>query len=339
MLRIALLELPQNRCLGRFGRWTAAGLCVLTAPILPGQVLTARVVTAQVVTEQAQESSAPASAPATATPETSAPAPISQLSDAVKATDAGGVDALASGLSYKKVALKREQNETAGHLELNTVSQARCTFGDLDAIMLDLQNAGEPTALQISFEPLFSSVEQTAYAQPDQNRKRTATTFGTFNVDLPYSESPRVYGIYICSIPAANQNENQKPCSLQQLTSIEEAMSPYKVEVDKSINSEKPGRAPLVMRSGRAPGFKIYFFGYAIAHRDTLLIVDNPLEVTTYAKLTAYLKSVQADVRDFDALDAHLRKFNGRLTSMAPVARPGSLELILPFYDQKKCAG
>ena len=162
---------------------------------------------------------------------------------------------------------------------------------------------------------------------------------GRFKVELTDDQVARVYGIYLFYIPADNENENRQPCSLQQLTRIEEAMSPYKVEVDKSINPEKPGRAPLVMRSGRAPGFKIYFFGYAIAHRDTLLIVDNPLEVTTYAKLTEYRNSVQADVRDFDALDAHLRKFNGRLTSMAPVARPGSLELILPFYDQKKCAG
>jgi hypothetical protein len=112
-------------------------------------------------------------------------------------------------------------------LQFDLASQARCMFGDLDVILLDMKYARGALRLQLTVEALGGAAEEVYYGRPLE-QKTARDNLGTYEVKLPGSSQPRLCGVFVCSVNEAQAG--RVPCSRHKLLTFDEMMTPYKAD-------------------------------------------------------------------------------------------------------------
>lgn len=242
-------------------------------------------------------------------------------------------------LGLKKLYLTRDKESKSQKLEIDVVPEARCTLGDLDAMLLDFRRAQGKIRLQVSLEPLVAAASEGAYSDSPVEKSGRGV-LGKFSLNVPYYERPVLMGLFLCSAFIDDNLPNTKLCSDKALLSFNEIMKPHRVDPSKIIGPKgKAQPAPMMSRTTQAPRSKIYFFRFLILVRDHILVPSVPMNSERYASLMSYLASLDADVTDYDALKAEVEKFATKTTSTPLKVKSNHLEIILPYYSRKKCMG
>ena len=242
-----------------------------------------------------------------------------------------------SSLALEVVGLTKNAETDLWDFNAKVSSESRCMFGDLDAIMLDMRRNAGKSSLQLSLEPLQSKSYSIIVGTPPSKRG-TGTEIGTFSVSVPNQEKPVVMGLFLCSVDI--DSTYTQACRNQQLVSINHILRPHHVDVRKAIGADGVLRkAPPVQKRPSAAGNKSYFFRTVILEQGKLLVPTAEMNEDTYKALASYLKSKGADVSNYEQLLADIKNFGETLGSIPLKTGSDFVELILPYYDQKKCVG
>ncbi len=262
----------------------------------------------------------------------------------VAAEPAGGVEQTQNYFPVEKVYLARGEEADTWKLDVEVERRARCMFGDLDLVQLDLERSAGSKKLQLSLESMGVSTPKVILASSTE-RAESGNLFRRFSFILPRFEKPTLLGLYLCSTTVKSDEKGGssvvlQPCSTKQLISFEEASRPYRVDKSKAIGADgKLQAAPLLERRSKASGDKIYFFRFVIAAEDYLLVPTQEFDEPTYAQLGAFLKSISAEVEDPEKLIARLKELGKVVGSIPTKVRSKKVVVTLPYYSRKKCLG
>ena len=213
-------------------------------------------------------------------------------------------------------------------LNLALQPEARCMFGDLDAISLDLNEQGGTADLQATAEVLGASADQIFYGTPNG---------GSYTVSIPDFRRPTVLGLFLCS--AAKQGA-RGPCSRKKLLTYRQMLAPYTLDMSLAGSDGRYfGTVPAQAVNPNSIKNRIYFFRFAIVEGGKLEFPGKAMSETSYDTLIAALQSRDADIINAGALRETLQRFGGTLGSEPLVSSGRALQFTLPYYSAKKCAG
>jgi len=141
-------------------------------------------------------------------------------------------------------------------LMFDLLPSERCNFGDLDAVLNDLQSGGEDMRLQLSVEEIGVAAPKVVFGIPLE-KKLSEKNMGTYRVAIPSPTEPTVYGVFLCTVKV--DALSKQPCSKQQLLSFEEMSNPYRVStVGLKGGKAEPYRGPQTVDP------KVYFAQFLV---------------------------------------------------------------------------
>ncbi|MFN8389654.1 MAG: hypothetical protein U0136_05135 [Bdellovibrionota bacterium] len=203
-------------------------------------------------------------------------------------------------------------------LRIATTSNG-CTWGDYDAIQLELQDSKNKRLL-VSLEPIGvkgASTMTTDITSFDLE-KGFVTTY-----QLPASGKPQHYGLYICK-----DSDRTGSCGGKPATDVQAVLESHLTPMDAKTGAL--GKRPETKQATD----KTYYFAYLLADGNNLYVMKNQMQESDYATLGDYLKSVGAP-----AVLAVIRERADKTLSVQPVVKDGILSLTLPQFDKTACGG
>jgi len=213
-------------------------------------------------------------------------------------------------------------------LDIAVRRDARCNFGDLDAISLDMGILGDDGGLQLTAEVLGGESDQIYYAD---------SAGGGWSLRLPHFARPTVLGLFLCS---ASKTGPRVPCSQQRLQDYRGRCGPHTLDMTRAGSDGRNfGSVPARAVSPETVKDRIYFFRFAILQGDRLEFPGRAMNDERYDSLIAELQQRNADVVSPAALRETLQRYGSTLGS-EPLTRQGrGIAFTLPHYDAKKCVG
>ena len=214
-------------------------------------------------------------------------------------------------------------------LRLVVRPDARCVFGDQDAMALEMhrmaRERANPAATEILFtiEPIVRSsfrpvVESLSLGEVDPKRSFV----------LPQSPDRTLAGVFICM--AEGRKGEARACRDKKVVTYDRVFNNYRVDIDPKTGSvhKRPSSGPVED--------KVYFFRYLILQDDLVYFSPQPMTDARYKALASLLASkAPGDGKEAEELAA-IKALN-ELRSL-PLQKDGDqLIVTLPFYDQAKC--
>jgi len=236
-----------------------------------------------------------------------------------------------AGLGLKSIQLAKSTDGKSRVLSISLVPEARCNFGDLDIIALDLGTLGGSAELQLTAEVLAGGEHRVFFAKEPLNQARG----GTYTIDLPEFSAPSVLGLYLCS--TAKQGA-KVPCSTKRLLNYQQLFGPYMIDMKQAASDGKHfGRAPAPKVSPKQVADRIYFFRFLIAAQETVAFPSAAMSAERYALLMEELHNKGVKVPNPAQLQKELQTFGTTLGSEPLFLSGNSVALRLPYYDSAKC--
>jgi hypothetical protein len=214
-------------------------------------------------------------------------------------------------------------------LLFDIVPVSRCMFGDYDLLLNDLQNARGDLALKLTVESMGDAKPIVWQGEP-LKEKTDEKNVGTYRVSLPLPGTSRVLGVFLCSVDP-NQ-EPDAPCSQQSLISFEQSFSPYHVDSEAAGNeghASKPYRDPKRVKP------KVYYAQFLATNNKKVAAFplapsrDHAAALKLFGVNSVALGDILGDTKDFSEV----------LSSLPLQSNDGRLQVLLPFFDDKKCNG
>lgn len=206
---------------------------------------------------------------------------------------------------------------------------ARCSFGDYDVILNDLQHAQGKLGLQLTMEQLSGDTKRVFYGEP-REKKTADSNVGTYEVTIPSADLSGMYGIFLCSV--TEEEAGRVPCSQQPLLSFDAMFGPYKVDssgLNGGAASSKPFQAPSNASA------KLYFAQFvAVNGRSLAIFLDSPS-----TNSTEQLAGFGVAREQVSALVDKAKPFSDTLGSLPLTADDQRLQMVVPYFSNKKCNG
>lgn len=192
-----------------------------------------------------------------------------------------------------------------------------CSWGDLDAIQLELQHS-KTKRLLVSLEPLAGSAapnvtDITAF----DLEKGFVTTFL-----LPKGAKSSHLAFYICK-----DSERKNRCGAKPAIPPQTVLQSYLTPMDAA---GKLGEAPKEPEDATD---KIYYFAYILVEGKTGYALKNRMTPGDYDRLGAYLQSTGAA----PGLAKSIREKNDTMDSVQPQALDDTISLGLPRIEKAAC--
>ncbi len=253
------------------------------------------------------------------------------LSTIALAEDAALIQNAKPGLELKKIELPKNPDGSR-RLRLFLQPQARCNFGDLDAISSDLRELGEDAELQVSAETLGTAKPDVFYGVAEGKGDSAG-----YSINLPEFKKPTVLGIYLCS---AAKSGPKMPCSQKRVQNYSEIFAPYKIDLKHTAHNGKYlGAAPAIKVDRQSISERVYFFRFMVAANGSVEFPDKPMSKNRYEQLVTKMKNSGANVADYGVLSEQLAKLGSMLGSEPFNSKNSNVLITLPYYDKKKCVG
>jgi hypothetical protein len=204
-------------------------------------------------------------------------------------------------------------------LKVNIHTEARCNFGDADALLLDLLSSGRETKILLTLEPVmpdknFKTLVQDVTAPPDIH-----TTGYTTEFTLPSGGKPMLLGLFVCK-----DSDKQGSCSGKKFQPINEVISNYEVGVKHSDDYRATD--------------KIYYFKFLVFDGANIYYPARGMTVESYEELDKMLAVQGMDSSSRKDAIKRVQELNQTLGSVALGLRDGNtLEVVLPRYVPSKC--
>ena len=221
-------------------------------------------------------------------------------------------------------------NGADGNLLLNIAvrKEARCNFGDLDAISLDMGVLGEEAGLQLTAEVLGGSSDQIFYG---------ASGGDSYSLALPRFARPTVLGLFLCG---ASPSKPRTPCSRKRLQDYKQIFGPHTIDMSQAgSDGRNLGSVPARNVSPETVKNRIYFFRFAVIHGSKLQFPSRAMNDERYDGLITSLQQRNADVVDPASLRSTLQKYGSTLGSEPLLPAGNGIAFVLPHYDAVKCVG
>lgn len=216
----------------------------------------------------------------------------------------------------KPIAL--EQNERGGRLHIQVTAAGNgCTWGDFDAIELDLKHAKIPRLL-VSLEPLG-----------DSNFPPMVSDISSFDLgkgfvstyQLPKFSKPTHLAFYICK-----DSEKKNRCSDKPVVDLQGLLNIYLTPT--GALRKAPGETGETVEAAD----KTYYFAYLLADGNHVYVLKNQPTPADYAKLESYTRSIGsagiAKLVDEKSNETH---------SVQPEVKNDILSLTLPRLNKAEC--
>ena len=218
-------------------------------------------------------------------------------------------------------------------VSLNLTS--RCSFGDMDLIGLDLLESVGRTGLQLTVETLDQDKPEVFYGDRvlevvDGSR------LTSFEVELPKSASSRLLGVFLCSVDLSS--EERKGCGQMERREFSKMIARYKVDIRNSIKPDGTLGVGLIER--QKPGHQyenVYFFKPFVLDGSQISFSTVPMNEVRYGKFYSEVDSKLKEEKDLDQKKKTLEGWSSTLKSEPLFADSGSLGIVLPYLDNKKC--
>lgn len=217
-------------------------------------------------------------------------------------------------------------------LKIALTPEARCNFGDLDVITLDMES-GE-AKLQLTVEE-FGGNGQVFYGKPVEEKDAGYN----FTVDLPAYKKPALFGLYLCSVKKDSENI---PCGTFPAKSYKELIAPYTVDITRAkVKDGKLGSAPLTNQGKNDPTGKIYFFKHFLLDgKGNVEFPSTRMNEERYKDITSYISNNGGKLDNADWQITRLKLLGAALGSEPLTVKDNKIiSCTLPFYDKKKCTG
>jgi hypothetical protein len=194
----------------------------------------------------------------------------------------------------------------------------RCNFGDLDAILNDLRSGDDQLRLQLSVESIGAKAPTIVFGSPLEKRV-SESNLGTYEVRLPTPQESTTYGVFLCTVKA--EQLNKAPCSSQTLLPFDEMMKPYTVAKVQ----------PYASSTEISP--KVYFAQFITGNG----LSFSALRADGHAVEGGDLERSGISKDDAGRILPTITKFSTTLGSLPLESSEGRVQLVLPFFSDKKC--
>ncbi len=227
---------------------------------------------------------------------------------------------LASQLGIKTSQFKVAKNNLVVPFQITSTD--RCSFGDLDALFLDLYHSSPETKVLLTLED-FLNPEQIYFTKDliaDQFDEKIIGKGGyQSSLELPQLPSAKLLALYVC------KDLSGKSCSGKLVQDVNKTINVY------NANSTLP--------KGFRADDKIYFFSYLLVDKNKVSIVASPLGENEYPVFQDYLKANGISAADAEKITAKVKMNNDLLGSEALsfTDKSASINLLLPRLNSKKC--
>lgn len=214
---------------------------------------------------------------------------------------------------------------------IDLVGLQRCMFGDLDALLLELKTANGSLGLQLSVESVGLDAREIYYGTALE--KRTSEEyFGSYQLTLPRTSTPKVYGVFLCSID--EQNAEQAPCSAQMLKNAEDLFAPYRADTSNAA-SDQPLRKVTPYASPKELKPTIFYAQFFLRNSAGAAILadsNSPALLKTLTTFGIARKEAEKSV-------TQIKRFSDALNSLPLAAVEKHLQIQMPYYSETKCLG
>ena len=195
-----------------------------------------------------------------------------------------------------------------------------CTWGDLDAIQLEMKSTKTPRLL-VSVEALGTGGGTIAPVTTDISSFDLEKGFVTTFV-LPKFSKPANLVFYLCK-----DSDRKGKCAGKPAVRPQTVLQSYLTPLDRETG--KRGPAP----EEKEASDKIYYYAYVLVNGSTGYTLKNNMDEPDYAKLGEYLKSIGVTP---DVAKA-IRENNDAMDSVQPAVVDDVLTLSLPRLEKDAC--
>jgi hypothetical protein len=222
------------------------------------------------------------------------------------------------------------QGADASRVVLVDISPSEvCHFGDLDLVLNDLGHSQGKLRLQLSVEELGKKDGIVVYGEPLE-KKFEGENMGSYNVRLPAGGEPKVFGVFLCSVTP--EELAKVPCSTKRLLSFAEMFEPYRVDV-KPLMDGKSESAPYI--SPTEVESKIYFSQFLIDNGKRIVALKDSASKDGEGVLRQLGMSEATSTQALPLI----QKFSSTLGSLPFGLEADRLQMVLPYFSDKKCNG
>lgn len=215
---------------------------------------------------------------------------------------------------------------------IDLVGLSRCMFGDMDSLILALQSAEGALGMQLSVEAMGSATE-TYYGLALEN-KTSPDNMGSYQLTLPKTLSPKLYGVFLCTIDEARAG--QSPCSAQALKTADQLAAPYRADMERTATGA-PQIKPKLKQDSQPDKLwpTIFYAQFFVANKEGASILTN----VNSPALAKTLSSFGFPKSNIPKLTEAIKRYNGTISSLPLDYVDGRLQMQMPYYNQEKCMG
>lgn len=205
---------------------------------------------------------------------------------------------------------------SASKLRVRLVQKPVCSFGDLDAVNLELMYSKKAR--------LLLSLECVSCGTKGESREITAMDLvkreSDMDIAIPKVSEPQLFGLSICK-----DSEGTGTCKNKNLLSISQILTRY-----------APDNAERLSLDPASPSDKVFFFSQMIVYPEKIVAITSPFGQKQRIQLEELVK--RDNVANASQSVQETARFNDTLGSL-PVraARGNVLALDLPYYDVQRC--
>ena len=213
-------------------------------------------------------------------------------------------------------------------LPVSLERQARCMFGDLDAMKLEIVHSGSETKMLLSVESLLHPAGKGFSSSAEITRENinelTLKEKKLVKLPLPVSSNDKLdlVGVFICK-----ESTGKNYCSGKTVEDVNEMLKRY--------DPDKKGYDRNQIASD-----KIYYFKPALVKNGELFFIKERMNDDLYSFFDEKIKSTLGEGRLVLNALKKARLISATLLS-APLSRlsSSSIGIILPEVDAQKCGG
>ena len=245
--------------------------------------------------------------------------------------------AVAQDLAFSSTSISSIEGDSSKQsLTFQLSSIKRCMFGDLDALMLDIQRADHSSELQLTVEKMPLDYSSAFYGVGSKERA-TVAALGSYQVEIPKEDSPQIYGVFLCSVPA--DRSSPQSCSMQHVVGINDMLAPYRVDSSKAMSEDGTLQpSPLTANRKYKGMYKNYYFKFLLVEGNTVTALSDALNAEQYSQLHRFLSS-KVGSKMADKAIANIKRYGETLGSLPLQIRGSNFQIRLPYYSRKKCLG
>ncbi len=218
-----------------------------------------------------------------------------------------------------------------GEVNIRLVHVDRCSFGDVDALLLDSRWSGTAGRILLSLEPVYDLSNSGFVSTKEITPASLAHRGLEARLSVPKVKTPQLYGLFIC-----RDSKNENSCRGKAVDDFKDIFARYKLEINAQTKELKP-KALLEERKKTVPD-RIYFFKSVIVDRDSLRISEKQTSDERAAQWANYLRVITGNSSDVssEAL-ARERLLNKILGSLPLRLTNKTIEISLPRFLPGKC--